>query len=297
MVVTMNDEKSGIPPETTDEGAGEDEKVAKLEETAGKLIGKSAIDRADSIDHLYYLGCTASYDINVKEVGINTINVMNALGVRFGILGPEEKCCGSVLLRIGDHEFERLSEYNIRLFNALNVKRIFTSCAGCYRTLKVDYKKMGTLHAEVVHSIDIVDRAIQEGRLTLTHEVPVRATYHDPCHMGRHSNWYDAPRRVLNAIPGLEFVECDRVREFSRCCGAGGGLKAGFGDVQALMAQERAKDAEKLGATHLVSTCPFCYQGLQVGLNALKSKVKMTDLMELVAKAMGIETMEMETGT
>jgi heterodisulfide reductase subunit D len=151
---------------------------------------------------------------------------------------------------------------------------------------------MGTLQPEVMHSIDIVDRALQEGRLKFTHEVPVRATYHDPCHMGRHSNWYDAPRRVLKAIPGLQFVESERVREFSRCCGAGGGLKAGFGDVQALMAQERAKDAENVRATHLVSTCPFCYQGLQVGLNALKSKVKMTDLMELVARAMGLETVE-----
>ncbi len=290
----MNDEKPGIPPEDTDEGTKHSEKVAKVEETASRLIDKNIVDSADSIDHLYYLGCTASYDINVKEVGINTINVMNALGVRFGILGPEEKCCGSVLLRIGDYEFERLSEYNIRLFNALNVKRIFTSCAGCYRTIQVDYKKMGTLRPTVVHSIDIVDMAIQEGRLEFTHEVPVRATYHDPCHMGRHSNWYDAPRRVLRAIPGVEFVECERVREFSRCCGAGGGLKAGFGDVQALMAQERAKDAERVAATHLVSTCPFCYQGLQVGLNALKSKVKMTDLMELVARAMGLETVETE---
>jgi heterodisulfide reductase subunit D len=55
------------------------------------------------------------------------------------------------------------------------------------------------------------------------------------------------------------------------------------------MAQERVKDAEKTGADRLVTSCPFCYQGLQIGINALKSKLKMTDLSELVALSMGIE--------
>jgi len=268
------------------------ENAEKIEESASKVMGKKQIENVGSIDYLYYVGCTASYDINVKEVGINTINVMDALGIKFGILGQEEKCCGSVLLRIGDFEFERLSEYNIRLFNSLGVKIIFTSCAGCYRTIKMDYRKIGVLNAEVLHTIDIIDRALQAGRLHFTHEVPLRVTYHDPCHMGRHSNWYDAPRRVLEAIPGIEFVENERIREFSRCCGAGGGLKAGFSDVQNLMAQERVRDAERVNADSLVSTCPFCYQGLQIGINAMKSNVKMTDLVELVAQAMGINTVE-----
>ena len=280
--------KSG-PPELKEKEAKGDKETEKIEEKSQKLMDKKQVDRADSIDHFYYVGCTASYDLNVKEVGINTINVMDALGIKFGILGKEEKCCGSVLLRIGDFEFERLSEYNIRLFNSLGVKTLFTSCAGCYRTIKVDYKKIGTLKPQVLHSVDIVDRALQEGRLKFTHEVPVRVTYHDPCHMGRHSNWYDPPRRILRAIPGLEFMECERTREFSRCCGAGGGLKAGFNDVQNLMAQERVRDAERVNADDLVSTCPFCYQGLQAGINAIQSKVRMTDLMELVARAIGIE--------
>ena len=276
--------------ETTDQGNSSAERAEAIEKTTSELTEKKQIQRADSIDHLYYVGCTASYDINVKEVGINTINVMDALGIKLGILGQEEKCCGSVLLRIGEFEFERLAEYNIRLFNALGVKTIFTSCAGCYRTIKNDYQKIGMLKPEVVHTIDIIDRALQEGRLKFTHDVPVRVTYHDPCHMGRHSNWYDIPRRVLKAIPGVEFVECERIREFSRCCGAGGGLKAGFSDIQNKMAQERVRDAERVNAAELVSTCPFCYQGLQIGINAIKSKVKMTDLVELVARGMGIET-------
>lgn len=262
---------------------------AEIENQYNKSLRDKQIDRADAIDILYYVGCTASYDINVKEVGINTINIFDALGLKFGILGTEEKCCGSVLLRIGDYEFERLSEYNIRLFNSLNVKMLVTSCAGCFRTIKEDYKKMGVLNMEVLHTCEFLARLLKEGKLELKHEVPLRVTYHDPCHMGRHSNVYDTPREVLRAIPGIEFVEMDRIYEFSRCCGAGGGLKAGFSDIQNKMAQERVRDAERTGAERLVSTCPFCYQGLQIGINAIQSKVRMTDLTELVALSMGID--------
>lgn len=251
---------------------------------------KNEKNNSNEIEVLYFVGCTASFDINVKEVGINTINILNALGIKFGILGKDEKCCGSVLLRIGDHgEFERLADYNIKLFNTLGVKTLITSCAGCYRTIKVDYKKVGNLDLEVMHTAEYMAKLIKEKRIEFKHEVPVKVTYHDPCHLGRHSGVYDTPREVLKSIPGVELVEMDLVREYSRCCGAGGGLKAGFGDIQNLMAQERVKDAEKTGAERLVSTCPFCYQGLQIGINALKSNIKMTDLTELIALSMGIE--------
>jgi heterodisulfide reductase subunit D len=134
----------------------------------------------------------------------------------------------------------------------------------------VDYKKMGTLNMEVLHISQLLLRLVKEKKIELKHEILSKVTYHDPCHLGRHSNVYDTPREILKAIPGLEFVEMDRIREFSRCCGAGGGFKAGFSDIQ--------------------NTCPFCYQGLQIGINALKSKLKMTDLSELVALSMGIGT-------
>ncbi len=240
---------------------------------------------------LYYAGCTASFDVNVKEVGINTVNIFQALGVDFGILGTAEKCCGSVLLRIGEYaEFERLAKDNVAAFNSLGVKTLVTSCAGCFRTLSVDYRKVGRLNMEVLHTSQFLARMIAAGRIALKNEVPVTATYHDPCHMGRHSNVYDTPRQVLAAIPGLKLREMDRIREFSRCCGAGGGLKAGFPDVQNLMAQERVRDAEKTGADVLVSTCPFCFQGLQIGVNAIRSSVRVVDLTTLVARSMGLST-------
>jgi len=283
-------EKEGKVGPDVYEGVERDAKTnEKIRKKYDNALERKKMQRADPIDILYFVGCTASYDINVKEVGINTINILDALGLNYGILGKDEKCCGSVFLRIGNYEFERLAEYNIRLFNSLNVKMLITSCAGCYRTIKEDYKKMGKLNMEVLHISQLLFRFLKEKRLKLKHEVPLTVTYHDPCHMGRHSNIYDEPREVLAAIPGLKFIEMDRIREFSLCCGAGGGLKAGFFDIQSKMAQERVRNAEKTGADRLVSTCPFCYQGLQVGVNAIQSKVKMTDLTELVALSMGIE--------
>ena len=92
---------------------------------------KSPGSNTDAYDILYFVGCTASFDVNVKEVGINTVNIFDALGLNYGILGNEEKCCGSVMLRIGDKEFERLADYNIRLFNSLGIRTLVTSCAGC----------------------------------------------------------------------------------------------------------------------------------------------------------------------
>jgi heterodisulfide reductase subunit D len=245
---------------------------------------------SNSVDILYFVGCTVSFDNNVKEVGINTINIFDAVGLNYGILGKEEKCCGSVMLRIGDNEFERLARYNITLFNSLNIKTIVTSCAGCYRTIKIDYQRVGKLDMEVLHISELLEMLILENKLELKYEVPMTVTYHDPCHLGRHSNLYDTPRRILNKIPGLRLIEMERAREFSRCCGAGGGLKAGFPDIQNLMAQERVKDAEKTGAKLLVSSCPFCYQGLQIGINALQSDLIMTDITELIALSMGINT-------
>lgn len=254
-------------------------------------LGKASEKATDSsaLEILYFVGCTASFDINVKEVGINTINIFDAIGLTYGILGSDEKCCGSVLLRIGDQDFERLAKQNIALFNSLGIKTLVTSCAGCFRTIKFDYPKVGKLHMQVLHTSELLARLIEDHRLQVTREVPLKVTYHDPCHLGRHSNLYEAPRRLLRAIPGLQFVEMSRVREFSRCCGAGGGLKAGFPDIQNRMAQERIRDAEKTGASRLVSTCPFCYQGLQIGANATKSRVKVTDITELIAHSMGLK--------
>jgi len=238
---------------------------------------------------LYYVGCTASYDTNVEEVGINTVNILDAAGADFGFLGNKEKCCGSVLLRMGDAvNFKRLCFENIEQFNALGIKTLITSCAGCLKTIKKDYPKYGTLNFEVKHTLEYVVDLIKAGRLQLNNPLNMKITYHDPCHLGRHAGIFDAPRELISLIPGVEFVEMERNRENSRCCGAGGGLKSGYPDMQNQISQKRVADALETGATELVSACPFCYQGLQIGIQAMDAPIKMRDITELVCMAMGV---------
>ncbi len=237
---------------------------------------------------LYFVGCTASFDVNIKQVAVNTVKVLQALDVDFGILGTKEKCCGSVLLRTGDPEYKRLFTENIESFNNLGIKTLITSCSGCYKTISQDYPKVGKMNFEILHMVQFIDRLLQEGKLQFKHEVPMKVTYHDPCHLGRAAGIYEVPRRILKAIPGIEFAEIERNHENSLCCGAGGGLKAGFPEVQQAMSQARVRAALETGATDFVTACPFCYQGLLVGITAEEAPLQMRDITELLVMALGI---------
>jgi heterodisulfide reductase subunit D len=257
--------------------------------TKEKLIAEAPKDiKKKGGKILLYLGCTASYDTNVRQVAISTVNILDALGVDYGFLGNDEACCGSVMLRMGDPEFERVAKHNINLFNSLGIEALVTSCAGCFKTIKEDYPKVGRLNFEVLHTIQFLTRLLEQGQLHFKQPVEKVITYHDPCHLGRASGVFDEPRIVMEAIPGLELVEMSRTREYSRCCGAGGGLKSGYPDIQNRMAQERVREAMATGAQELVSCCPFCFQGLQVGISALGSDMVARDLSYFVEEALGV---------
>jgi heterodisulfide reductase subunit D len=259
---------------------------AKMAKKQKRIVEEPKDANKKKAEVLYFVGCTASYDINTIEVAINTVNILNRAGVDFGMLGQKEKCCGSVLLRMGDAEYERIAGESIEQINKLGIKTLVTSCAGCFKTIKHDWPRAGKLNFEVKHMVEFLVDLVKEGKLKLGKELKKTVTYHDPCHLGRHSCVYDAPREILKMIPGLNLVEMERAVEYSRCCGAGGGVKAGFPDIQDKMSQRRIEEAEAAGAEELVSACPFCYQGLQVGIQAMNSSVRMRDITELVAEAM-----------
>lgn len=242
---------------------------------------------------LYFVGCTAAFDMNIKQVAVNTVRVLQAAEVDFAILGQEEHCCSSVMLRVGlRDQFGERAQAHIEQLNSLGIRTLVTSCAGCFKTIAQDYPRIAPLDFEVLHISQFMLRLMEEGRLTLEGEVPLSVTYHDPCHLGRHRGVYDAPREVLARVPGVQLVEMARNRERARCCGAGGGLKAGFPDVQDRISQSRVQEAEATGAEALVSSCPFCYQGLQVGINSSGSALRMMDLTEVVSAALQKGTQE-----
>jgi len=235
---------------------------------------------------LYFVGCTAAYDPNIREMAVNTALVLGRAGLDFGTLGNEEGCCGSTLLRTGLLEpARRTARKNIERFEQTGAQTIVTSCAGCYKTIRQDYPLVGKVNARVVHVTQLVGELIESRRLKLTKGLSRTVTFHDPCHLGRHNKLFEEPRRILESIPGLRLVEMERNREEARCCGAGGGVKTAFPELAQKISDLRVGDAEKTGAEIMVTSCPFCYQSLKASIEVKGSSLKMMDLMELVRES------------
>ncbi|MEM2546612.1 MAG: heterodisulfide reductase-related iron-sulfur binding cluster, partial [Candidatus Bathyarchaeia archaeon] len=119
----------------------------------------------------------------------------------------------------------------------------------------------------------------------LHNNLNMKVTYHDPCHLGRHSGVYDAPRNVLKSIPGLELIEMQSTRNLAMCCGAGGGLKAAFNNLAIQIGVERVKAAKAVGAETLTSACPFCKHNLVDAIKMFNTNLEFYDLSEIVARA------------
>ncbi|MCP4760642.1 MAG: (Fe-S)-binding protein, partial [archaeon] len=248
-----------------------------------KLDFKIPDANEENVEILYFVGCTAALTPQIEEIAIKTAKILKKLGINFGIFGKREICCGSVAKRTGDLKaFNIVAEKNTNLFKERGIKKIITSCAGCYRTLKEDYGKLlGDI--EILHTVEFLDSYIDKNNIKLK-KLDKKVTYHDPCHLGRHMNLYEAPRNILKKISTL--VEMRTNREGAMCCGAGGGVKKGAPELSTAMAINRIKEAEETGVKTLVSTCPFCFRNLSDGIEALGLDIKMVDLVELVLEVL-----------
>ena len=242
----------------------------------------------EKVDVLYYVGCTASYDPDIIRVAENLAEILRSSGVKIGILGKEEKCCGSTLLRLGEPErAKKLAEENIRLFKSTGAGTIVTACAGCYKTLAQDYPVMTGERFPVKHVTQLIAELLQAGRIPLKGDAKqIIATYHDPCHLGRHTKMYEWPRSILGRLPGVTLVEMERTRERARCCGAGGGLKTLDQGLTLKVAAMRIEDAERTGASVLVTSCPFCEQTLSEAAASRGGRIAVKDITDIVVERM-----------
>jgi heterodisulfide reductase subunit D len=241
--------------------------------------------RKQKVDTLYYVGCTMAYDPKLQSVAKTTAEILKAAGVNFGVLGRDELCCGSTLLRMGDYDaYEKKAKANVEALNSLGVERIITSCSGCNSVLREEYEDFGGLEPDVMHSLELVGELIESGHIKLKKPVKVKVTYHDPCHLGRYTGVYDAPRKILEAIPGVELVEMPRNRANAFCCGAGAGVRTAFPEFASWVASERVREAKSTGASMLVTACPFCEQNLG---EATGPEMRLVDILELVRESMG----------
>ncbi len=248
----------------------------------------------DKSDIVYFTGCTAGY--KQLTLAFATSRVLNKLGIKFAMLGEEEWCCGSALIRTGQAHVNdmmplQVAKHNVEALKEKGAKKVLFACSGCFRAAKVDWPRLlgQELPFEVVHITEFLADLIKQGKIKWVNSIDKTITYHDPCHLGRHVGVYDAPRYVLTHIPGVKFVEMERIKEFQRCCGAGGGVKAGIPDLADSVAQSRVKDALETKADILSSACPFCKRNLMDGRDSMKADIDVEDVIELVAQALGLK--------
>lgn len=214
---------------------------------------------------IYFRGCTA----REKETDISraTEKLLKLADIEYHIL-DDEKCCGSVLFRTGfeDEALEQISK-NTEVFKD---ELILTSCAGCYKTFKDDYDDV-----DVIHISQLIDDLIKNKKLNFSKK-DLNVTFHDSCHLGRHSNVFDSPRDVIKAVANL--VEMESIRENSLCCGAGGGVKLAYPEIASEMAKSRINQARDTGCETLITACPFCK------LNLENEDLEVLDLTEFLVK-------------
>jgi heterodisulfide reductase subunit D len=268
----------------------------------------------------FYVGCTAAY--RQQQIATTTASILKKLGIDFTVLS-DEVCCGSPILRSGRRDvFRKVMKENLELFK--NFDLLIYSCAGCYKTFRNDYPEMSgePLPFKVIHTVELINQYIQEGKLKIDKPYDKKVTWHDPCHSMRHvglaiekkileesDNWlldsrnaekakqahYEIPRQVLSAIPGLDHIEMYRNRGDSFCCGAGGGVKAQFPDFALSTAKERLKEAQATGADVIMTSCPFCVTNLDDGIKSLKDEESETgkDLTVAGSKLKVVELLEL----
>jgi Fe-S oxidoreductase len=236
-------------------------------------------------DVVFFAGCTASY--RMTQICKSAVISLDRAGVKQNIMDEKEFCCTSPMLRTGQIDASRESAVNnITVAENMGAKAMVTACAGCFKTTTHDYGRFYSNPSfEVFHYSQYMQKLIKEKKLKLTKEMKIKVTYHDPCHLGRHSGVFEAPREVIKSIPGIELVEMGRNRMNSQCCGAGGGYKSQYNEFATNIAAKRVKDAVATGAERIITTCPFCVLNLQQGAKQIGANIKVMDLAELLVEA------------
>lgn len=258
-----------------------------------KDLGVPLMSEKGGAEYLFFVGCSGAFDDLNKKVAVSLVNIFNAVGLDYAILGTEEGCCGDSAKRIGnEYLYQSMAQVNIETFKTYNIKKIITMCPHGYNILKNEYGELGGDY-EVYHYTELLDEWIKKGKLTL--KKPIEGlgniTYHDSCYLGRYNKIYDQPRRILSALKSGRLVEMADHHEKSFCCGAGGGRMWMEEDLGTRINQKRTTEAIEAGAKTICTACPFCYTMLSDGIKELEKEEQMQafDIAQLVAQAAGLD--------
>jgi Fe-S oxidoreductase len=249
------------------------------------------LSRNETPEVLFWVGCAGSFDDRYKRVTRAFVNILNAAGIKFAVLGAEETCTGDPARRAGNEFlFQMQAMNNIQVLNGYGIKKIVTACPHCFNTLKNEYPELGGNY-EVVHHSTFLLSLLESGRIKIEGGSfkGKKITYHDSCFLGRANNIYEAPRSVLEALDA-DLVEMKRSRSKGLCCGAGGAQmfkepEKGRKDINV----ERTEEALATGATTIAVACPFCMTMMSDGVKAKnrENDVQVKDLAELITAVRG----------
>jgi Fe-S oxidoreductase len=253
-------------------------KEKRLEWINGLKVKTIPMEKAEV---LLYVGSMYALEPLLRDIIKSIAEFLNLSSVDFGVL-ENEKDDGLLAIQLGEKGlFEELAEDNIKAFNELNVEAIVTPDPHAYNAFKNYYPEIGNIEPEVLHITEYIEQLIKEGKVRLG-EKKETVTFHDPCNLGRRAKVYDAPRKVINAIRGIDFREMERSREIAWCCGAGGSVMLAHPDFMRWVAEQRIKEAELCGATTLVTACPWCEYSFKQAIEAMGSPLKLKNIVELV---------------
>ncbi len=252
---------------------------------------------------VYFVGCVSAFYPQTYAIPRSLTQILGRVGTDFATLGGEEWCCGYPLLIAGmGDEARALAQHNVAAVRALGAKTLVTTCPSCYHAWRHDYPRLigEPLGLAVRHASELLADLVDAGQVALGPYAKV-LTYHDPCDLGRTSHRadagtaapkgrtsgiYEAPRRILRAIPGVELREMRDNRELALCCGGGGDVEIFDGELTAAIARSRLAQAQEVGAEVIVSACQQCKRTLAGATRREKAALRVLDITEVMWQAM-----------
>jgi Fe-S oxidoreductase len=236
-------------------------------------------------EFLYYVGCEGSFDSRAQAAARATARLLLKSGMDLGVLGVDEISDGNEVEMLGeDGLLEDLAKKNIQQFSDLGVKNIVTLSPHSYNVFKNRYPEWGG-RFNVFHYTQMLGELVETGKLSAPGISEMRITFHDPCFLGRWNREYDAPRKILNALKGVDLVEMARNKKGALCCGGGAGnfFTDFLGSSDESPARTRVREARDVKADILAVACPNCLTMLEdaVKVEGLDGEIRVMDISEI----------------